>query len=389
MGVNEEVGVYFDETTQKWIAQVPTGERYSNGRIKYRKASADTEKEALQKEKDIMVELELIKAKLNSLIPEPEKEKTTRLFKIAAEEWIEKAKTEPSPFNNRVITHITWKRYNSIIKNHLIPKFGHLQVDSITEDKVRQHLSLRKSQSDKRQHFFVIRNILRAEEQSLGDMKAPAPGSDKEIGCIKDPDELKIFINGLKGTELYYPSLLMGTTGLSVSETAGLKWSDIDLKRNFLTVNRSLHWTKERKNARKWFTKDTKRSSRRRTISVDPVTIKELEKLKKKTNAKNNDFVFLYNNEPIHGAVFTKKFTRVASELGYDITPHGLRHSHATILIMIYGVDPKTVSRRLGHADVGITLRVYSAFIPQNDLECANIMNDIFAKNTPEIHSKE
>ena len=76
----------------------------------------------------------------------------------------------------------------------------------------------------------------------------------------------------------------------------------------------------------------------------------------------------------------------MADVLGYNLTPHGLRHSHATILIMVYKVDPKTVSRRLGHSSVEITLRIYSAFLPQNDVECANIMGSIF-ENTLSIHS--
>jgi integrase len=41
------------------------------------------------------------------------------------------------------------------------------------------------------------------------------------------------------------------------------------------------------------------------------------------------------------------------------LTPHQLRHGYASALIA-EGADPVSVSRQLGHADVSITLRVYS-----------------------------
>lgn len=42
-----------------------------------------------------------------------------------------------------------------------------------------------------------------------------------------------------------------------------------------------------------------------------------------------------------------------------DVTYHGLRHSHASMLIDA-GVDIVTISKRLGHAKPDITLRVYA-----------------------------
>ena len=41
------------------------------------------------------------------------------------------------------------------------------------------------------------------------------------------------------------------------------------------------------------------------------------------------------------------------------LTIHGLRHTHATIL-MEKGVSPKVVSERLGHASPAITMDLYS-----------------------------
>ena len=49
---------------------------------------------------------------------------------------------------------------------------------------------------------------------------------------------------------------------------------------------------------------------------------------------------------------------------------HDLRHTHAT-LALAAGVHPKVVSERLGHADIAITLNLYSHTIPAMEEEAA------------------
>ena len=49
---------------------------------------------------------------------------------------------------------------------------------------------------------------------------------------------------------------------------------------------------------------------------------------------------------------------------------HDLRHTHARELFR-QGVHPKIVQGRLGHANVSITLDVYTQFIPALDTEAA------------------
>ncbi len=41
------------------------------------------------------------------------------------------------------------------------------------------------------------------------------------------------------------------------------------------------------------------------------------------------------------------------------ITPHGFRHTHATLMIEI-GIDPVNTAKRLGHASSQMTLNTYS-----------------------------
>jgi integrase len=68
---------------------------------------------------------------------------------------------------------------------------------------------------------------------------------------------------------------------------------------------------------------------------------------------------------------------RVAAEQGREPDPipaalrfHDMRHSHASNLIAD-GHSIKAVSRRLGHADITITLKVYAHLMPNDDEKLA------------------
>lgn len=74
----------------------------------------------------------------------------------------------------------------------------------------------------------------------------------------------------------------------------------------------------------------------------------------------------------------TAWFSRLARSLGLPprVTFHTLRHTHATYLIGS-GVDVRTVSERLGHADVATTLRIYAHAMPGRDGAAGEVMGDV------------
>ncbi|WP_178138823.1 tyrosine-type recombinase/integrase [Ferrithrix thermotolerans] len=77
---------------------------------------------------------------------------------------------------------------------------------------------------------------------------------------------------------------------------------------------------------------------------------------------------------PVHPDSPSKLFRRIADNLGYrELHLHSLRHFAATQLVAA-GMDIRTVSGRLGHADASTTLRVYSHVLETNNQEAAAIM---------------
>ena len=67
-----------------------------------------------------------------------------------------------------------------------------------------------------------------------------------------------------------------------------------------------------------------------------------------------------------------------------DVTFHGLRHTHASQLIAAK-VDIVTISKRLGHANPAITLKVYAHMFEQNDSAAADAINAALGANSVPI----
>ena len=56
---------------------------------------------------------------------------------------------------------------------------------------------------------------------------------------------------------------------------------------------------------------------------------------------------------------------------------HGLRHTYATLLLR-QGLNPKYVQELLGHADISLTLNVYSHIRPDMGDAAAGAMDAVF-----------
>lgn len=70
-------------------------------------------------------------------------------------------------------------------------------------------------------------------------------------------------------------------------------------------------------------------------------------------------------------------FLKTCTYLPKGFTFHCFRHYHATQLLL-KGINPKEVSKRLGHASVKTTLDLYAHWIPEMDEQAANSINTDF-----------
>jgi integrase len=74
----------------------------------------------------------------------------------------------------------------------------------------------------------------------------------------------------------------------------------------------------------------------------------------------------------------SKRWSKTVAALKLpDVTLHALRHTHASQLLAS-GVDVLTISRRLGHGSLSVTLDVYSHLISNTDDRAAAVMQTAF-----------
>ena len=86
------------------------------------------------------------------------------------------------------------------------------------------------------------------------------------------------------------------------------------------------------------------------------------------------DFVFVVIKAPAKGEVGTplkyktvdSLFRRLSKKISIEVTPHLLRHTHATELIRA-GWDMAYVQKRLGHTDIQTTVNTY-VHLTEDDL---------------------
>lgn len=168
--------------------------------------------------------------------------------------------------------------------------------------------------------------------------------------------------------------ILALATGLRPSEYFGLKWSDIDLERGLVTVQRSLIWRSYKSGD--WYFGEPKTPRSRRRIPLPASVVRALiehhrrqaeERLKAGAAYQSLDLVFATNEgQPlIRLNVVQKHFKPILkrAKLPETLRLYDLRHSCATLLLAA-NENPKVVSERLGHSSITLTMDIYSHVLP-------------------------
>jgi integrase len=160
-----------------------------------------------------------------------------------------------------------------------------------------------------------------------------------------------------------YIILFAIATGARYSEIMGMTWDCVDFENKSITINKT--WDFKDKHD----FSDTKTYASKRTITIDNDTCRMMKDIKKRQtqlaiqtglrNTKNLCFIDS-KMELISNNAVNKTLKKLCKRIGAtEITCHGLRHTHASMLLY-EGVNVKYISRRLGHTDIVITLQTYS-----------------------------
>lgn len=166
----------------------------------------------------------------------------------------------------------------------------------------------------------------------------------------------------------YYAFLTMYWTGVRVGELLAITLGDVDLENKTLVISKSL----QRINGKDIVT-EPKTEKSKREISLPDFLVEELkEYINMLYGMMKKDRMF-----QVTKSYLEKEMIRGVKLSGVKkIRLHDLRHSHASLLISVLGVQPKLVSDRLGHEKITTTLQTYSHIYPDQSRDLADKLND-------------
>jgi integrase len=187
-----------------------------------------------------------------------------------------------------------------------------------------------------------------------------------------EDEELDAFLDAVDAFSLYNDRAIFYTlpfTGLRSGELCALLWSDLDFENNTLSVSKTIYT--ENDNMRVFDLTTPKTTTSVRTITVDPDIMEILKKHRTnqaKEKLKNADYyderkfvIARPNGYPLFPYDICRHMKRILknSTISKPLTPHGLRHTHISMLAEM-GVDLKSIMERVGHKDMKTTIEIYT-----------------------------
>lgn len=328
--------------------------------------------------------------------------------------WIQSVKPDGSDYTLR---QLTWEGYYSIIENHLIPELGAIRLSELQPQHIASYKEKKLSSGgrfDANKKEGISSSTLNRHLTTLNQALEDAASPEKQLISINPmklvkragrkgkkttnwqvlsnyllPTDLNELLDSIKHYDIYPITFAAAYTGMRISEVLGLRWKDINFIKKEITVARSAH------HGRTGYHINPTKTGKPRTIVVGNKLIAMLKKhrshqQKNKKVLDFNDLVFTRNDgKEYKRSTVSSIFSDAAKLYGYpNITFHGLRHTHATLLLMA-SVPVPVVSERLGHSEYSTTLNEYVHAVPSLQFEAAKTFDEIIDKGENRLYHSQ
>ena len=304
-------------------------------------------------------------------------------------------KEKPTITTYRELVALWWESYKNTIKPnsqqsmegivrlHILPVFGDYKLDKLTTPIIQQQVNKWADKANKGEkgayaNYSFLNNINRRilqygvtmqaiKHNPARDVIIPRKQQNKEHKVkFFSNQELKQFLDYLENLDqssyenffdyVLYKTLL--ATGCRIGEALALEWSDIDLKKGIISISKTLNRYQE--------TNTPKSKAGLREIDIDKATVSLLKQYKKRQQVqswqlgRSEGIVFTpFTTKYAYACLLRKRLQSHFKAAGVpDISFHGFRHTHATIMLYA-GIEAKDLQYRLGHSNISMTLNTY------------------------------
>ena len=311
--------------------------------------------------------------------------------KILYKDWIYTWLLEKKDY----IKESTYANYSNNIFNHIIPKLGNYYLNELNH-KVIQDFLLELSKNGRKDNngglaektikdiTIIIKGSIKKgiNEDKIKHIELtfnyPKDNKENRLYVLTKREQNKITNYILENINSRNIGLLISLySGIRIGELCALKWEDVDFKKNCLTINKTIQrvYIKDKnKNISKVIITTPKTKNANREIPINKDFLEILKKVK--TDKKN--YILTGNEKYIEPRTYRKYFNKILDELKIKhFNFHSLRHTFATNCISL-GVDYKTVSELLGHANVNITLNLYVHPRYSQKKKCIDLVCKVF-----------
>ena len=271
----------------------------------------------------------------------------------------------------------TLLRYECSIRSHIYPHFQNEIIDNLSPRDIQRWIKIIKEDvSPKTQKplssssINTIIAILKLvfnyaldfeiiKYNPMARIKRLSIREEVTVKVFTREEQIKIenYIERLHDDE-YFPFILTLYTGLRLGELLALTWKDINIKTGLISINKTIYKIPAKDN--KWeYVTDTPKS--RNSVREIPMPIFIKEKLRDLKRNKKSIYLVVRNdgtriNEKL--LIYRYKMMLKRARVRY-LNFHCLRHTFATRALE-NGIDIKTLSELLGHANVSTTLNIYT-----------------------------
>jgi integrase len=292
-------------------------------------------------------------------------------------------------------SHTTVKKYHAIISTILSTAYKWQMIEYNPCDRVKPP---KQDNTQQVKHFTIEQaddflNALnltytanyRGHSRNIGNGTKCAVKGYTEARTI--PTQFKVFFN----------MALFG--GFRRGELVALTWDKVDFDRNTVAIDSATGYANG-----KVYNKAPKTKGSVRLVALPGSVMDMLRSYKKEWTTQKlllgekwegDNYIFIqWNGKQMHITTPSHVFREILEKYNATVSTeqqlpyiglHGLRHTHATLLIAS-NTDIKTVSARLGHAQASTTLNIYAHSLQKADAACADTLEGLF--NTPKTQNK-
>jgi integrase len=373
---NGEGSIFQRKSDKKWIASITL----ENGKRKV--FYGKTKKEVTEK---------LIKARSEQqqgLLSVNSKTKMSEYI----EGWLESYKRSVRPN--------THQRACEIMRLHVLPTLGNLQLDKLTPRHLDRlytkkleelspttvqtiHNTIHKALSDAIKQGILLINVSERVE---------APRKNEYEARVFSEEEIQAFLLSIQNHPLYVLLLMDVAIGLRRGEIVGIQWRDLDLKKGIVQVRRAIvRRPTELGGGYAEAPLKTKKSRRSIMLPASIVAILEQYRAQQMSIVQQSGqqwdeqrWLFCKPDgnhlNPQHDVY--EVFKELLKKAGLpNIRFHDLRHTAATMHLGMM-TNPKIVQEILGHSQISVTMDAYSHVLPPMHKNAMESINEWLVSHT-------